>query len=101
VLCALKRAEYKQKYAAELQQHDAALQYLKAHLNGRTIIPEKAWKAEREQLYKDRFDLTERYFNLKDDVKNAEALRRGAQRVMDGVEHEPEYQHTRTHEWYL
>ena len=59
--------------------------YLKAHLNGRTAIPEKAWRDERKSLLAERLPLIEEYYNLKDDVKNIETLRRNAENLMNDI----------------
>ena len=68
--------------------YSAAVEYLKNHLNGRTTLPEKAWKTEREKLLKERFSLAEQYYNLKADVKNVEVLRRGAESFISDIEPE-------------
>jgi len=87
---------YKEKHAAELQSYDAAVKYLKDHLNGRTTIPEKAWKAEREKLLKDRYALAEQFYDLKDNVRNIEVLRRSAESLMSDIEQGTERRHART-----
>jgi len=79
------RQAFKDKHNATLQQHEAAHKYLTEHLNVRTTIPEKAWKAEREKLLRERFILAEPYYDLKDDVKNMEVIRRGAVRVINEI----------------
>jgi len=77
---------YKNKHAAELQQYETAVKYLKDHLNGRTAIPEKAWKAEREKLLSERYNLAERYYDLKSEVKSLEIIRRNAECIITGIE---------------
>jgi len=51
-------------------------------LNGRTSIPVTAWKTEREQLLIKRYELCDKYYKLKDDVKSVELLRKGAEKAM-------------------
>jgi hypothetical protein len=51
-------------------------------LNGRTAIPEKEWRAEREMKLANRFMLFEEYYKLKKDIQNIEVLRRGAETMM-------------------
>jgi hypothetical protein len=60
----------------------AADAFRKAHLNGRTAIPEKEWRAERENLPNERYVLVDEFYKLKEDVRNIETLRRGAENIM-------------------
>ena len=60
----------------------AAHSYLKDVLNGRTGIPTKAWKIERDKLTADRKTLNLRYVKLKDEVKEAEQIRRSVYSIM-------------------
>lgn len=80
------QAAYKEKNAAALKQHDTAYKYLKEHLNGRTTIPETAWRAERAELKQNRYTLAEKYYNLKADVKSLETIRRGAEKIVNRAE---------------
>ena len=80
-----KKKEYAEKHAEEIGQFNSALAYLKDHLNGYGKIPEKDWRKERERLLGERRELVDQYYNLADDVKNAEALRRGAESLMRGI----------------
>ena len=89
-----KQAAYYEKHKTEIEQYRAAYQYLKEHLNGRTAIPEKAWRAEFAALTAERYSLCEEYYKLRDDVKNVEVLRRGAEHIMS--EDAPERTQTRT-----
>ena len=82
------------KHEKEIEQYKAAYQYLKDHLNGRTAIPEKEWRAEFTALIAERYALCEEYYKLKDDVKSVEVLRRGAENIMN--ENAPERTQTRT-----
>jgi hypothetical protein len=79
------RDSYEQKYSGEIEQYESAHAYIKAHLNGRTVIPEKAWKDERKALLVERLPLVDMYHNLKDDVKKIESLRRGADNLMRDI----------------
>jgi ATP-dependent exoDNAse (exonuclease V) alpha subunit len=80
-----KRDAYKQNHVREIEQYEAAHVYIKAHLNGRTVIPERAWRDERKSLLTERLPLVDEYYDLKDDVKNIETLRRGAENLMRDV----------------
>ena len=77
-----KRAAFREKHAEAIEQYLAAGKYLQEHLNGRTVIPEKEWRAELKRLTAERYALVEEYYKLKDDVKNVETLRRSAMNIM-------------------
>lgn len=51
-------------------------------MNGRTGIPLKAWKAEHEKLTAERKELSRRYLALKDEVKEAEQIRKGVYNIL-------------------
>ena len=80
-----KQAAYREKHAAEIGQYEAADKYLKEHLNGYGKIPEKEWRAELAESLTGRTAQVEKYYKICDDVKNAEALRRGAEYHMRNV----------------
>jgi vacuolar-type H+-ATPase subunit I/STV1 len=52
-----KRDAYYNKHAEEIEQYEFAYQYLKDHLNGRTAIPEKKWRAELAELSAERYTI--------------------------------------------
>jgi hypothetical protein len=83
-----KRDLYKNQNAAAIAQYEAAHKYLTEHLNGRSKIPEGAWKAEHEKLLQERYSLTEQYYDLKADVKSVEKLQRGAENIIGEVKPE-------------
>jgi ATP-dependent exoDNAse (exonuclease V) alpha subunit len=88
-----KREAYKAKHAEEIAEYEAAVKYLKANLNGRDRIPEKEWRSERESLLASRYADVDRYYNLREDIKNAENIRRGAENHMREIT--PERRQTR------
>lgn len=59
-----------------------SLPYLDGVMNGRTGIPLKAWKAEQEKLTAERKELSHRYLALKDEVKEAEQIRKGVYAIL-------------------
>ena len=83
-----KQATFKERYAAEIRQYEESHQYLTAVLNGRTKVPEKEWRAERDQLLRERYELVEQYYELKEDVRNTETLCRHAGKLMTTGEQE-------------
>lgn len=69
-------------YRMELTHYEAAGRYLDGVMNGRTGIPLKAWKAEQEKLTAERKELSRRYLALKDEVKEAEQIRKGVYAIL-------------------
>lgn len=60
----------------------AAHDYLKGVLNGKTTLPTKAWKAEYVKLTAERKTLNQRYLVLKDEVKEAEQIRKSVYSIL-------------------
>ena len=77
-----KQDVFYEKHSAEIEAYQNANKYLKAVLNGKTDIPTQAWKKELVQLTDTRISLAESFYNLKDELKNAEVLRRGMDELM-------------------
>ena len=65
----------------ELEQ-GAARDYLKGVMNGKTTIPTKTWKAEYAKLTAERKTLNQRYLALKEEVKEAEQIRRSVYNIL-------------------
>jgi DNA-binding transcriptional ArsR family regulator len=51
-------------------------------MNGRTALPVKAWKAEYAELTDKRQVLNQRYVSLKDEVKEAEQIRKSVYGIL-------------------
>lgn len=60
----------------------AAHSYLKDVMNGKTTLPAKAWKAEYAKLTAERKTLNQRYLALKDEVKEAEQIRKSIYSIL-------------------
>ena len=60
----------------------AANTYLKGVMNGKTTLPMKAWKKEYDDLTAKRQILNRRYVALKDEVKEAEQIRKNVYNLM-------------------
>lgn len=56
--------------------------YLKEVMNGKTTLPAKAWKAEYAKLTGERKTLNQRYLALKDEVKEAEQIRKSVYSIL-------------------
>ena len=66
----------------ELTHYEAAARYLDGVMNGRTTLPTKAWKAERDKLRAERQQLSHRYDKLKNEVKEVEQIRRNVYSIV-------------------
>lgn len=77
----------------------AARDYLKGVMNGRTTIPTKAWKTEYNELTAKKKTLYQKYTALKDEVKEAEQIRKSVDSILrqEQQEHAPR----RTQKWEL
>lgn len=60
----------------------AANTYLKGMMNGKTTLPIKSWKAEHDKLTAERKTLNQRYLALKDEVKEAEQIRKSVYTIL-------------------
>ena len=60
----------------------AARDYLKGVMNGKTTIPTKTWKAEYAKLTAERKTLNQRYLALKEEVKEAEQIRKSVYNIL-------------------
>ena len=72
----------KAKTEAEQILLTAAGNYLKGVMNGKTTLPTKAWKAERDKLTAERKTLDRDYHTLKDEVKETEQIRRSVYSIL-------------------
>ena len=61
------RDRFYETHRAEITLYEAAVRYMKEHLNGRTAIPLKAWKTERAKLTGEQPALDHEYKSLKRD----------------------------------
>jgi len=80
-----KQPAFKERYTAEIRQYEESHKYLAVILNGRTTVPEKEWRAERDQLLRSRYDLVEQYYDLKEDVRSVEVIKRSAIKLMSDI----------------
>ena len=89
-----KQEAFYNKHSDEIELFKTSQQYLTAIMNGKTTIPEKSWQKEQKNLTKHRFSLYEKFYGLKDEIRNVELLRKGAENIMN--EDKQEIKHTRT-----
>ena len=76
--------KYKGKRRSEAEEilFTAASNYLKGVMNGKTTLPTKTWKAERIKLTNERKLLDRDYAALKDEVKEAEQIRKNVYSII-------------------
>ena len=69
----------------------AAKDYLKGVMNGKTALPIKAWKEEQAKLTAERKTLNQKYLALKEEVKEAEQIRKSVYSILrqEQREHAP------------
>ena len=60
----------------------AARDYLKGVMNGKTALPIKTWKEEYTKLTAERKTLNQRYLALKEEVKEAEKIRKSVYSIL-------------------
>ena len=77
-----KHEAFYESHRMELTHYEAAERYLNAVMNGKTGIPLKAWKAERDKLNGEKKLLTQQYYTLKDEVKEVEQIRRNVYSIL-------------------
>lgn len=79
------------KKLTESEQITAAKDYLKGVMNDRTTIPTKAWKTEYNELLAKKKTLYQKYTALKDEVKEAEQIRKSVDSILrqEQREHAP------------
>jgi hypothetical protein len=77
-----KQEGFYEDHRMELTHYEAAARYLNGVMNGRTTLPTKAWKAERDKLKAERQQLSHRYDKLKGEVKEVEQIRRNVYSIL-------------------
>jgi hypothetical protein len=88
------KERYYEAHRADITLHEAAMRYLKEHLNGRTEIPLKKWQAERGRLTAEKSVLLREYATLKEEVRDVESIRKYAEEVGRAIAPT-----TRAHKW--
>ena len=77
-----KQEAFYDKHIEEIYSYKTAKKYLDEVMNGRTPIPIKSWKAEQEKLIAVKYTLSEKYYSLKDEIRNIELLWRGVENLI-------------------
>ena len=77
-----KQEEYAERYRTELALYDRAERYLKEHLGSDTKLKPKAWKAEVADLTAQKDRLYREMRSLKEEVAEAETVKRCVETVL-------------------
>ena len=72
-----------------------AKDYLKGVMNGKTTIPTKTWKEEYTKLTAERKTLNQRYLALKEEVKEAEKIRKSVYSILRQEQREQQSRRSR------
>jgi uncharacterized protein (DUF2267 family) len=86
-----KQAVFREQHYTEIALFESAHRYLGQHLNDHTP-PIQSWKEERAKLLTERAALSQQYSTLKEEVREAEIVKRNVERLMSRSE-----QKTRAH----
>jgi hypothetical protein len=78
------KADFYENHRAEIILYESAERYIRGVMNGNSGLPVKAWKAERVKLDTERKTLMQDYLKLKEEVQQAEIVRRGVEDIMRG-----------------
>ncbi len=85
-----KQEEYAERYRTELALYDRAERYLKEHLGSDTKLRPKAWKAEVADLTAQKDRLYREVHRLKEEVAEAETVKRCIEQVIPPTEQRKE-----------
>lgn len=85
-----KQEEYAERYRTELALYDRAERYLKEHLGSDTKLRPKAWKAEVADLTAQKDRLYREVRKLKEEVAEAETVKRCVEQAMPPTEQRKE-----------
>jgi len=82
------QADFYESNRAPLSLYEAAERYLKGVMNGREKIPLSTWKSECVKLTAERKQLDNRYYTLKEEIKEAEQIRKSVYSIIRQEERE-------------
>ena len=77
-----KRDNFYNKHSDEIELYTTAKNYLDGVMNGKKDLPIKAWKKEQTDKLAEKYTLMEKYYQLKDETRSVELLRKGAENLM-------------------
>ncbi|GHV47831.1 hypothetical protein FACS189499_06010 [Clostridia bacterium] len=91
---------YHYDHSPDIAQYEAAKKYLDAHLNGHKFTDNVVadWKAEQTALLAEKSALLTELYKLKDEIGNAETLKKFAVLAMQNEEPQQEQENQQMHE---
>jgi len=66
---------FAEKHHTKISLFESAERYLKGVMNGKTTLPVKSWKAERDKLANEKSRLTQEYTSLKEETRVVEQIK--------------------------
>ena len=78
-----KQEAYYDKHGEEIQAYQNAKKYFDSVMNGRNTLPVKEWQSEQKKLLAKRYNLCDKYYSLKDEIKNVEVIRRSVEKIIN------------------
>ena len=77
-----KKAAFYDKHTEGIILYEAAKRYLDAHMNGKSGLPVRAWRAEREKLTAEKNRLYREYTALREDTRKVEQIKRSVEDLL-------------------
>ena len=77
-----KRQKFEAEHRAEIAVYESAERYFDERMNGRTALPVKAWREERDRLLGKRDMLYRDYHSLKDETHEVDMIRRSVEYII-------------------
>ena len=77
-----KQDAFYDKHSEKIQDYEAARDYLKGVMGANKALPIKAWQSEQKKLTDAKFTLCERYYELQDELRSVELLRKSTENIM-------------------
>jgi len=86
-----KQDAFYDQYRDQLDDFKSAKLYFDKIMNGKTKLPIKDWEREEKGLHKKRWELCDKYYDLRNEVKTVEQIRRSAEKLFDEIPVEQEF----------
>jgi len=77
-----KQAAFSEKHHAKISLFESAERYLKGVMNGKTTLPIKAWRSERDKLAAEKNRLTKEYTLLKEEIRAIEQIKQSVANIL-------------------
>ena len=77
-----KQVAFAEKHRAKISLFESAERYLRSVMNGKTTLPIKAWKVERDRLANEKSKLAQDYALLKEEIRAVEQIKQGVTNIL-------------------